>query len=67
MINPQICKIRRIAEKAAQNYVKLRFPALPKAEKNATKKFDDIMIAFSRHDDLAKFEQEFDSAIKDLK
>ena len=62
-----ICKKRRITEKAIKNYVKIRFPALPKVDKPKTQKFDDIMISFSRNDDLATFETEFEKALDELK
>ena len=65
--DPVICKKRRIPEKATQNYVKLRFPALPKPGMPKTHKFDDVMISFSRSDDLVKFEGEFDKALNELK
>lgn len=66
-LDPVICKKRRIPEKATQNYVKLRFPALPKPGMPKTHKFDDVMISFSRSDDLVKFEEEFDKALTVLK
>jgi hypothetical protein len=66
-LDPVVCKKRRIPEKATQNYVKLRFPALPKPGMPKTHKFDDVMISFSRSDDLIKFEEEFDKALTVLK
>jgi hypothetical protein len=66
-LDPVICKKRRIPEKATQNYIKLRFPALPKPGMPKTHKFDDVMISFSRSDDLIKFEEEFDKALTVLK
>ena len=66
-LDPVICKKRRIPEKATQNYVKLRFPALPKPGMPKTHKFDDVMISFSRSDDLVKFKEEFDKALTVLK
>jgi hypothetical protein len=40
---------------------------LPKVDKPKTQKFDDIMISFSRNDDLATFETEFEKALDELK
>ena len=40
---------------------------MPKVGKPKTQKFDDIMISFSRNDDLVAFETEFDKALDELK
>jgi hypothetical protein len=60
-------KIRRITEKAIKNQLKVRLLSLKPDPQSKKFKFEDLIVSFSRNDDLEKFETEINKAINQLK
>lgn len=53
-------KMRRIAEKAIKNQLKVRLLSVKTDPITKKFKIEDIVISFSRNDELAKFESELE-------
>ena len=60
-------KIRRITEKAIKNQLKVRLLSLKPDPQSKKFKFEDLIVSFTRNDDLEKFETEINKAINQLK
>jgi len=60
-------KIRRITEKANKNQLKVRLLSLKPDPQSKKFKFEDLIVSFTRNDDLEKFETEINKAINQLK
>ena len=60
-------KIRRITEKAIKNQLKVRLLSLKPDHQSKKFKFEDLIVSFTRNDDLEKFETEINKAINQLK
>ena len=60
-------KIRRITEKAVKNQLKVRLLSLKPDPQSKKFKFEDLIVSFTRNDDLEKFETEINKAINQLK
>jgi hypothetical protein len=60
-------KIRRIAEKATKNQLKVRLLTVKPDPVTKKFKFEDIIISFTRDKDLADFETEITEALSGIK
>ena len=60
-------KIRRITEKAVKNQLKVRLLSLKPDPQSKKFKYEDLIVSFTRNDDLEKFETEINKAINQHK